>query len=249
MKSEFYRSIRNRNLKIIMGACAFLMIALVFVLKYFSKDPTFPYSNTKFALDNISYQMTMLLVATIVFSAFMHDNEDKHHTIKHSVAFGIKRSTIFIGRFLVQVTIAIVVYLTLVGIYTILSFGLLTHQNADELASLIRVSIGSFTCLLSALAITHFLLMIAENQNTAYLGALTILIFIPLICNLLGQKVEFIRKLSDYFPMNVISTRGPLVYVEGNEVLAVIKSLLIGLIWMVTFLVVGVMKFQKKEVK
>lgn len=249
IKSECYRALRNRNFKILVVVCALLMAAMVVVLKFSSSTPTFPYANTRFALGNIYMQMNLLLAVTIVVSAFMHDNEEKYHTIKHSVAFGIPRTVIFMGRFMVQAIASILIYLVLVGGFTALSFGMLHHQNAGELTSLINVSLGSFTCLMAGLAVTHYFLMITENQSTAMVSALTVLIIVPTIGNLLGRKVALIQKVMELFPLNVITYGGPLIEVEGDVNMGIIKSLLIGACWLAAFLALGVIRFQKKEIK
>lgn len=250
MKSECYRIMRNKSLGILTVVCGVLMIGLVLALKYFDMfDPAFPYGNTRFALSNLYMQMNLLLMAAMVFSAFMHDNEEKHHTIKHSIAFGIRRSTVFLGRFAVQAIVGILIYIVLAGIYTAVTMAMLNHENVGELESLFRVSLGSATCLLAALGITHFFLMLYENQTAAYMGSITVLLILPSILNLLGRKVEAVRILAGYFPLNVVSINGPLVSVDGNEVMAVLKSLLTGAVWLAAFLVLGVVKYQKKEIK
>lgn len=249
MKSELYRTVRNRNLQIFTCICATLMLALVVVLKFFGQDPTFTYANTRFALGNLYMQMKMVLLVAIVFSAFMHDNEERNHTIKHSVAFGIKRSTIYLGRFFVQVFVSSLIYIGLVTIFTVFSYMMLSHKNTGELESLIRVSFGSFTSLVAALAVTHFFLMVSENQNTAYVGALSILAVLPMICNLLAGKVVLIKQLTSLFPINVVSINGPLVFVEGNVYIALFKSFIIGALWVMLFLLLGVVKFYEKDVK
>ncbi len=249
MKSEFYRTFRNRNLGILLCACALLMTALVFVLKYFGADTSFPYANTKFALSNVYGQMNLFLMATIIFSGFIHDNEERHHTIKHSVAFGIKRSKIYLGRFLVQAVVSILIYIVVVGCFTALSYAMLSHKNVGEMQNLIRVSLGSITCLMTALAVTHFFLMSSENQNTAYVWAIIILALIPAICNMLGRKVELIRRMAELFPINVISDSGALVLAEGMGQMEIINGLLIGAIWLAMFLILGIYKFNSREVK
>lgn len=248
MKSEFYRTLRNRNLWILITAFAGLMIATVLILSYFNQtDPKFPYGNTRFSLGNIYMQMNLMLAAAIIFTGFIYDGEDKQHTIKHSVAFGIKRKTIYIGRFLVQVIESTVIYLVLVSVFTVISFMLLTHSNQRELEILIRVSLGSVTCLYAGIAVTHYFLMISESETTAYLQAFSVLLIIPTICNMLGRKVELIKELSIIFPSNVMSSYSSLVTGEGDVAMVLIKSLFIGLVWMLLFLGLGVTQFRKKE--
>lgn len=252
VKSEFYRTLHNRNLFLLTGICGLLMCALVIVLMAFASDPQFPqfpYANTKFALSNIYMQMELILVFTIVFAVFMHDNEDKQHTIKHSISFGIKRETIYMARFLVQAVVSSIIYIVLVSIFTALSYSFLEHQNIGELEDLIRVSIGSCTCLFTGLAITHFFLMNFESQNMAYVFSFSILVIIPSVFNLLGRKVEVVRTISKVLPFNVISYNGPLLNLKINEIQAVAYALMIGVIWMIVFLIWGLFKFNHKEVR
>lgn len=249
MKSEFYRTWHNRNLFLLTGIFALLMWALVFVLKGFSVEPSFPYANTKFALSNIYMQMELILMATIVFAVFMHDNEDKQHTIKHSIEFGIKRKTIYIARYLVQTVVSSIIYLVLVSVFAVLSYWLLLHGNVGELESLVRVSIGSCTCLFAGLAITHFFLMNFESQNIAYVASFAILVIAPSIINLLGRKVELIHMMGKVLPFNIISLSGPLVIVKTGEVKAILYALTIGIIWTIVFLVWGAFKFEHKEIR
>ena len=72
---------------------------------------------------------------------------------------------------------------------------------------------------------------------------------IPSIGNLLGRKVMLVKSLMEFFPLNVISDGGPLVEGEGDIATVIMKSLLIGAVWLVAFLVLGVIRFQKKEIK
>lgn len=249
IKSEFYRILLNKKLGILTSICGFLMISVVFVLKYFSTDPTFPYSNTRFSLSNVYMQMNFILTTVVIFSAFMHDNEERYQTIKHSVSFGIPRRTIYLGRFLVQATISILIYVILVGTFSILSYALLHHSNSNELENLFRVSIGSFTCLLAVLAITHFFLMNTNNLTSAFTGTIAIILILPQIFKLLGQKIELLRLISGLFPINIVSYNGPLIVVNNNEILAVSKSLFIGALWLIGFLAIGNIRFSHKEIR
>lgn len=148
-----------------------------------------------------------------------------------------------------QALTCIIIYLVLAGTFTALSMALLEHENAGELESMIRVSVGSATCLLAAVGVTHFFMMLCENTTVAYMGAITVLAIVPILCNMLGRKVAVIKILAAYLPINVISLDGPLVYAEGNEVITVLKSLLIGAVWLAVFLVLGIVKYERKEIK
>lgn len=251
IKSEFFRMAHNRNLHIAVGACGALMIVLVVVLKLFSKDPAFSYANTKFALSNIYMNMGTLLIVTVVMSAFMHGDEDKQHTIKHSVSFGIKRSTIYIGRFCVQMAVSCLIYVVLVSLFTVASYLLLPHSNLGELESLIRVSIGGCTCLIAALSVTHYFSMSVESQHAATVGplAIVVLVAVPYILNTLGRKVEVFRIVGGFFPASAIDTGSSLVSGGADVMQGVVSALLIGAVWTIVFCILGIRKFNRLEVK
>lgn len=250
IRSELYRSIHNRNLKIVIGVFLGMICLLLGALVYFGKvEATFPYANTRFALGNIYNQMGYLLVIIVILAMVIDDNEGKNHTIKHSIAFGIERNTIYFGRFLVQALVCTTIYIVMTFVHTIFSFLLLEHSEVGELGHLLRIGIGGYTCLLAGLAIAYYFIMKYENQSIAISWALIVIVVIPTVFNLIGKKIELIRKIASVLPYNMVDYYGPLVQLKGNVVITVVGTTLIGLAWMFLFLVLGSNRFKNKEVK
>lgn len=250
MKSELYRSVKNRNLKIMTVVFLGLLTAMVMVLYYFRMtDTTFRYSNTKFALSNIYTSMTLILILTMVISAIIDDSEYKNHTMKHSVAFGISRNTIYLGRFLVQAIVCVVVYVIITVFLTGISFLFLTHSNADEIGILIRISLGCLSCLLAGLTISYFFIMNSENQMVGATWGTVVIMGVPVICNLVGKKVAIVEKIASIMPYNLISYSGKVTSSNGSDIGAAVSTNVIGVIWVAAFLLIGLMLFQKKEIK
>ena len=250
IRSEFYRSLRIKNLKVAAIAFLGLIFLLIGALVYFGKmDATFPYANTEFALGNIYNQMTYLFVVIAFLSMLIDDSECKNHTIKHSVAFGIKRNTIYFGRFFVQVVVCTVIYIVMTLTLTGLSFLLLEHSQVGEVGHLLRISIGEYTCLLAGLAIAYYFIMKFENQSVAISWALIALVIVPIACNIIGRKIELIHKFTYVLPYNLVSYDGPLVDLQGNMVATVVGATIVGLLWMLLFLWIGSIEFRKKELK
>ena len=187
------------------------MLLLLGALNYYKQDPTFPYANLNFALGSISIQMNYLIVIAVAFTGLIYDNEDKQHTIKHAVAFGIKRSTIYLSRFLTTVLISSLIYLILVTGYTVVARLLLPPLTGDEIRQLIIVSIGSMTCLYAAIAVAQCFLMVMENQTLAYIYSLLIIVALPILLTNAGRKITFLGELAKGFIYHAISPAGPMV--------------------------------------
>lgn len=249
IRSEIYRTIKNRNFKIMFVIFAVLIVASVVVLNNMMKvDSTFRYGNTRFALGNIYMQMTMIFTVVVVFSAIMDNAECTNSTIKHSVSFGISRNTIYIGRFIVQAIVGILVYILMFILLISLSFLLLKHSNVNEINIYIRVTIGSATCLLAVLAVTHFFLMNIKNQAIALTFPVIIMVVAPGIINMIGRKVEIIKSIAYYLPYNLVGFDSELVQ-GGSGIKVYLIPLAVGLVWIVTFILSGIYVFNKKEIK
>ena len=250
IKSELYRSLKNRSLKIMMAIYLGLMTAMVLVLYYYRvTDLTFRYANTRFTMGMFYTSMSVIMILTMVISSIVDDSEYKNHTIKHSVAFGIDRKTIFLGKFLVQILVCIIVYVVVIGYLIGISYIFLEHSNAGEVEVLLRISLVSFTCLIAGLTISYVFIMIYENQMMGATWGLVIIMGLPIICNLLGKKINFVQKIGNILPYNLISSTSKIVESSGKDFQASISATIIGAAWTVAFLLIGIAIFPKKEIK
>lgn len=99
MKSEWYRQRNNRGLQNTILVCLGLIILMVAVLAFFGRRPGFAYANTYFAFNGIFTSMSGIFPLTLVFAGFMENNSrNRQSPLKNSVAFGIPRSSIYLGK-------------------------------------------------------------------------------------------------------------------------------------------------------
>lgn len=249
IKSEFYRTLKNKNFKIMCGIFVGLIVTLVILLHCMNKvDSSFPYGNTKFALSNVYAQMTMLFTVIVAFAAIVDNSEYSNNTIKHSVSFGIKRNTIYLGRLIVQAILGVLVYVVMSVLLITLAFTFLEHSNANEINHYIRVSIGGGTCLLSVLAVTHFFIMNNDNIIFGLIFPVIIMVIVPSVLNMIGRKIDVVMKIAKNLPYNLIDFHGDLVQGTGG-VSSYLMTSLIGLIWIVIFILWGMYLFNKKEIR
>lgn len=249
IRSEFYRTLKNRNFKIMCGIFAALIVALVMINYSMTiVEPGFRYGNTRFILGNIYAQMTMLFTVIVAFSAIVDNSEYDNKTIKHSIAFGIDRNTIYLGRFIVQAILGILVYVVMSVLLITLAFTFLEHSNANEINHYIRVSIGGGTCLLSVLAVTHFFIMNNDNIIFGLIFPVIIMVIVPSVLNMIGRKIDVVMKIAKNLPYNLIDFHGDLVQGTGG-VSSYLMTSLIGLIWIVIFILWGMYLFNKKEIR
>lgn len=145
MKSEWYRQRNNRGLQNTILVCLGLIILMVAVLAFFGRRPGFAYANTYFAFNGIFTSMSGIFPLTLVFAGFMENNSrNRQSPLKNSVAFGIPRSSIYLGKFLVQLLICTLVYLILPAVLVCLSWLFLEHSNEGEWYYLAHALTGGY---------------------------------------------------------------------------------------------------------
>lgn len=130
-----------------------------------------------------------------------------------------------------------------------MSFLFLVHSHAGEIAILVRISLGCLTCLLAGLTISYFFIMNSENQMIGATWGTVVIMGVPVICNLVGRKVEIVQKIGSIMPYNLISYSGKVTSSNGSDLGAAVNTTVIGVIWVAAFLLIGLMLFQKKEIK
>lgn len=249
IRSELYRTIKNRNFKIMCVVFTILIVGFVLVLDYMTGiDENFPYGNTRFSLSNVYMGMIFIFTLVVIFSAMMDNGEANTNTIKHSIAFGISRNTIYIGRFIVQAIVGILVYISMSILLIFLSFLLLKHSNANEINIYIRVTMGASSCLLAVLAVSHFFIMNVKNQAIALIFPVIIMVVAPGVINMIGRKLTLIKSIAYYLPYNLVESGSKLVQ-GGNGIGVYGLPLVVGIVWIIIFILGGIYIFNKKEIK
>lgn len=252
ISSELFRISRNKKLYLLIGIVAVLIVAMGAVLAAFGKDPAFPYATTAFALGNEYRSMNYLLLIVLVLSAYLDDNEYRQHTMKHSVAFGIGRRTIYLARLFSQMIVNAVIYILMNVLLVGVSFALLQHSNVGELNELLRAMAAGIPLFLAALAISHCFIMNMESAISAETYAVAFILILPIIMNMLGRQVELIAKLAYWLPYNLAAPffdENSMLQLVWNVPNGMLHCYLSGLIFTVIFTVAGVAVFQKREVK
>lgn len=252
INSELFRISRNKKLYILIGVVAALIIMMGVVLAGFGKDPDFPYATTAFSLGNEYRSMNYLLLILLILAMYLDDNEHKQHTMKHSVAYGIGRHTIYIARFVAQIIVSAVIYMVMNILLIGVSFALLQHSNSGELNELLRAMVAGIPLFLATLSICHCFIMNMESIVTAETCALSLVLVLPIIMNLLSKQVNFIAKLAYWHPYNLATP-----FLDHNSVMQLTWNMhngmwhcyLSGIVITLVFTIMGLTFFKKKEIK
>jgi hypothetical protein len=253
LKSECYRILHYKWTYLFILICSALLVSMNVLLSIVKlNDANFPYATTQFAFSFVYGSMLVIFLLCMAVSGFIFGNEYSNHTMKNSISYGITRGTVFIGKLLVQILYSIVAFSIIIGIFVASSYLLLKHSDVNYLFTLLETSFICLPLFLSALAVTNCFLFVIENNGGATAACCGIMLFLPLVSNLLGMKFMIFKNLSKVLPynmINAISFQQNKIQLLWSGTQGICNYWIIGIAELIMFTLLGYILIYKKEIK
>lgn len=255
IRSEIYRNLRAKgNYLFILGAMAFVVFLNIVLWIFANGDPYFPYGTTKFAFSNLYAQLQIPMILCVAAVSIMFGQEYKNQTLKNTISFGISRSNIYFGKFLMSIIFSVVTVICVCGVFIFSAYTLLENSGIEYLNILIRSFASSIPLLLVSLTIAHCLYFILDKEMNVVGFWAGIVIIIPQLLAMAGRKSEICHTIAGYMPWNIISD---VTFSEATNSLvlgwttpdAILRSIIVGIVGCAAFYLIGLQLFKKKEIK
>lgn len=254
IKSEWYRVTHTSIIYMFTGVLAGLALLVNLVLWFLDKvDPTFPYGTTAFSLSNLVCMMTMLFYVGMILVYLIFADDKKNGSLKNSIAFGISRTEIFLGKCVVSTLISLI-SLAVILVVFLGSAVLLLEPGVEPHA--VKITLQGVACVIP-MAVASEVLGIAfcnfcQKEVVAGIDWYAVMVAIPQICFILGLKFEPWAKIAAWMPNNYLS-KEIMVNMSGWNCLwqtpeGVAKCLISGFIGLIVFLAFGLIVSKKQEV-
>jgi ABC-2 type transport system permease protein len=254
LKSEFYRIFHAKSTYLFIIICSALLISASILLAIVKlSEPDFPYATTYFAISLMISNVMIVYFLCITVSNMIFGNEHTNHTLKNTISYGISRSTIYFGKLIVQIVYAFLAFTLIVGCYIGSSYLLLENSGPEIMELLFKMYAAVVPMFLFALAATNCFTFIMDSAAGSIAATCGLMIGFPIVTGFLGMKFEFINKISNITPWNLI---GNIDIDFENYVLTLfwqenghVKYWIAGLAQMLIVVIVGFVVFRKKEIK
>lgn len=255
IKSEFYRNINNKGNYIFLFGCISIVIFInVFIGLYAKSHIDFPYGHTKLPLNMFSGNMKILFILCVTLVSLIDGEEFKNHTLKNSIAYGISRNQIYLGKFLMEVIISTINLVLISSVYAIAAYLMLKDSGIVYLKDFIQTIVGSFPLLLVSLTAAHCFYFIFDNDRTVVLAWAIVMALIPAFTSMAGRRIYILNQIAKWMPWNMV---GNAEYDELSERVVMswssqegfIRCFLVGAIGVAIFYTLGLLVFKKKEIK
>ena len=255
LKSEFYRNINTKgNYIFLFGSMAFVIFINVALGLYANSQIDFPYGTTYFSLSSFYNFMDLLIIISIFLVSLINGQEFKNHTLKNSIAFGISRSQIYLGKFLMEVIICTINLVLISSAYAIAAYLMLEDSGIVYLKDFIQAITACFPLLLVSVSAAHCFYFIFDDEKSALATWAIIIILIPDLVEMAGRKISILGKISKWMPWNMVGnatfdSESKRMIMSWSSQEGFIKCFIVGIVGLIIFYIIGLMIFKKREIK
>lgn len=252
LKADFYRLLKSKSFYICMLVSAGL-ICFGFYALYWTYKST-GIMDTSFYPDGLSFGIlsftegSVQLIIGIFLSIFV-TSEFTHGTMKNVVSKGFSKVNIYLSKFITMIVAAFIIVLltfiagTVCASITIGKIGSLSGEFGSQLFKTIGIELYLY------IALTALLLMVAmsvKNLGGAIaINVIGVFTFERILFSLLELAVDSRIKFSQYSLIYNISFYGGMNGTADDY----IRSLIVGLVFMLVSTALGIFIFKKSDVK
>ncbi len=180
-----------------------------------------------------------------MFADIVTAEENKEHTMKNTISFGVTRSQLFLSKIISTVLVAVSVAMVTVIVYLGSAFALLRPQKGDITGLLtdLGLRVGTALLIYVAAVVLATLLAMAIKRNAmftfSYFGILLVPVILFKVLNLLNPVFGSLQ-------------RG-MLYMQSQIIASVPQAQLMNTVWIsighiAVFLTVGMLLLRRQEV-
>lgn len=252
IKSECYRAVHTRSLYLLLGILAGLVALSNLVLYLFATyTPNFRYGTTSFSYSNLVSQPMLYCIAACIVVSVLYEGDGRNGTRKNSIAYGISRTSIFLGKCVVSLMVSFIILIPTMAVY-LGSAALLLEQKGPVTVKDMMLEIPSVSLIAcSALVLAIFLLEVFDKTITALIIWYAILFSFPKLIFILSMKLSFLTPAALWMPANFFSAEMTVNLSTCSTIWdtasGLAKCLLAGTVGTLLFGISGVLLLRKKD--
>ncbi len=254
MKSEWYRIIHSKEIYTFTGTAggmAFLLNLIHFIAN--RKIEGFRYGTISFSFSFLVSGMHIILAAGAILAMFLFSGERKNGIMRNTVACGISREKIFLGKTIVCSAVAFLSMFVILTVYLGSACLLLDGPIQPALKETLTGVSAVLLCAVASVILELLFLVLFEKDVAAMLGWAAVMAVIPKILLIAGLKIEICARIASWMPWNYLSSEVSASLSGGYQCLwdtteGFMKCVISGAAGILIFLAAGLIFGRRQEV-
>lgn len=193
--------------------------------------------------------------ATLLTGDMVFAGQYKHNTLKNEVSYGLSRVRIYMGKLAVQTAMSVLFCVIMVGFYLALCAVTLSHDPVQDAKALWNIGycMGAvFPLWVGVQGLTCSMYFLINSDLKAVCLSLGIYMVAPTVLEVMALLVgadnpvgSGLLKLYEHMPTVMA---GAAAETPGDWALFG-RAWIVGAIWLIAFTAIGLLGFQRKEIK
>lgn len=206
MKSELYRVWRIKTVLTMGGAFAAVVFAMNLVLFLMKDMEHFRYGITSFSFSMIVSQPMLYCYVAADVVACLYEGDRRNGTERNSIACGMSRMEIFVGKCLVSLLTALAILVIVLPVYIGSAVALLNPAGPTTVADMLMELPAAAPAGIASIILAVLLLEVFEKPLVSILTWIGIMVALPkvflLSAMLLGSRGGFLMDIAMWMPQN-----------------------------------------------
>lgn len=250
MRSESYQIRRNRSFFVCLIVMTAGILAIIGIMKYLDSLAA---DTLSLPLNALYTSMSLIHGFVIIVAGSLENNEyQRHHTVKNSVAFGIPRAKIYLGKFFSQLLACTLVYIAVPLLFIGIGCLLLKTPPKEDFIYLFRALAGGYPLCVCEFSICFCFFTNLGANWAGVLSAAFVSWGLPQIFYILGYKFPVFTVLHKWSPANMVEFQldsHGMRYAFWDTASGMSHCYLSGIVGTLLFIAIGLYWLNKREIR
>ncbi|EET61192.1 hypothetical protein BRYFOR_06837 [Marvinbryantia formatexigens DSM 14469] len=252
IRSEIYRILHSRSLYIF-GAvlCGIVLLTHIALIIGAALTPDFAYNTVRFSLNNFVAQPFIMVILGAAVAGVLFNEDRKSGVLKTTVAYGISRESILIGKCIVSLLTALLLLLVVFIFYVACAFLTLREPEWLPVQQMLLAIAASLPSAVASLIFANVIFMLCRKEITGMLWWVLLFYGIPMACFLIGLKSALFARIAEWMPYNFLRMDVVVSMNTYNSIWdtagGMLHCIAAGVIGCVIFLIWGVLRLRRLE--
>ncbi|MBP1995060.1 ABC transporter permease [Paenibacillus eucommiae] len=216
LKSELYRLVRKKAFYFFLAIC---MLGPLIVTLLTATTGGELYANTEFAFKSAMNMWSLVFIIVPIIVSFLVSDEFTDGALKNTVAYGITRSTVFYGKWIMELLFLGISWLVTYISLTASVFLLLQNNGTTHFMDFTASIAGVLPLVLAALTVSHCLCFLTEKPLPHLVSYALIIIALPELYFMFAHGIPAWREIVDRVPLFPYAAANDFFWMKSNGLL------------------------------
>ncbi len=207
MKSEIYRVTHSRAVYMTVAVLTALPLLVNLILHWTDGiTPGFRYGTTSFSYSNIIINPMIYCYIACIIAAVLYESGRRNGNLRNTVAYGVSRTEIFIGKCIVSLITSLVILATVMSVFIGSAMLLLKHEGPAGIGTLLREIPAVSLTAVAALVLGILIFELFESTTVGMIIWFLLIQILPTVLFYMGLRFDAVMKVAMWFPVNIFRT-------------------------------------------